>query len=181
MFLRRPSSQTNLLSLPQRTLVTDELTQSLTKTVHQRLTYPVFQSQCTFVRDELISLVFHKGPSSHTNLLSLSQWTFVTNKLSQAFTKDLRHRRTLSVFHKGPSSETKLFSPLSQRTFVTDELTLSSTNDLDELTQCFTKDLRHRLTYSVFHKGPVSETLWSRVAYFDSKRSTLSSLRLALF
>ena len=62
------------------------------------------------------------------------------------------------MFHKGPSSQTKLFSPLSQRTFLTDELTLSSTNDLDELTQSFANELRHRRIYSVFLKGPSSQT-----------------------
>ena len=137
MFLRRPSSQTNLLSLPQRTLVTDELTQSLTKTVHQRLTYPVFQSQCTFVRDELISLVFHKGPSSQMNLVSLSQRTFVTDELSQSFTKDLRHRLNYSFrFHKQPSSQTNLLC--IPQTTLTNLLSLSQTTFV-----------------SVFHKGPV--------------------------
>ena len=132
---------TNLLSLSQRTFVTDQLT------------------------------------------ASLSQRTFGTDELTQSFTKDLWHRRTYSVFHKGPSSQTNLL-PVFHKGPSVHELTQSFTKDLRHrptYCQSFTKDLWHRRTYSVFHKGPASETFWSRLAYFDSIRSTLSSFRHALF
>ena len=141
MFLRGRSSQTNLSSLsvtmylcqrrtyqsslPQRTFVRRELTQSFTMDLRHRRTFSVFQ----------------KGPLSQTKLFNpLSQKTFVTDKLTLSSTNELRHRRIYSVFLKGPSSQANLLS-LSQRTFDTDELTVSSTNDLDELTQSFANDL----------------------------------------
>ena len=48
---------------------------------------------CVIIHVPSSCSVLLQGHSSQTNLFSLSQRNFVTDELTQSFTKDLRHRR----------------------------------------------------------------------------------------